>query len=99
MPAMSQFDAEEKQSAVFRSIFVRYSPDIEQPEKDEPETTQALVETLRSISEQTLKDGGQVLRSVHAKTHEISTEKSRFPQRFPRILRKVYSPNRADIRS
>jgi hypothetical protein len=51
--------------------FVRYSPDVERPEEDEAQTTQALIETMRSISEQTLKDGGQVLRSVHAKTHGI----------------------------
>jgi hypothetical protein len=66
--------------------FVRYSPDIEQPEKDEPETTQALVETLRSISEQTLKDGGQVLRSVHAKTHGILHGEIEVPAALPAYL-------------
>jgi hypothetical protein len=51
--------------------FVRYSPEVEQPEHDESETTQGLIETLRSISEQTLADGGHALRSVHAKAHGI----------------------------
>jgi catalase len=51
--------------------FVRYSPDIEQPEEDETETIQGLIETLRSISEKTLADGGHAMRSVHAKAHGI----------------------------
>ena len=66
--------------------FVRYSPDIEQPEKDEPETTQALIETLGSISEQTLKDGGQVLRSVHTKTHGILHGEVEVPAALPPYL-------------
>jgi hypothetical protein len=64
--------------------FVRYSPDIEQPEKSE--TIKALIETLRSISEQTLKDGGQVLRSVHAKTHGILHGEIEVPAALPEYL-------------
>jgi len=51
--------------------FVRYTPQVEQPEDDEAETTQGLIQTLRSISEQTLADGGHALRSVHAKAHGV----------------------------
>lgn len=51
--------------------FVRYFPEVEKPEEDETETTQGLVETLRSISERTLADGGHAMRSVHAKGHGI----------------------------
>jgi catalase len=66
--------------------FVRYSPDTEQPEEDEAQTTQALIETLRSISEQTLADGGHVLRSVHAKTHGILQGKIEVPPALPEYL-------------
>src|SRR6201996_1890296 len=51
--------------------FVRYTPQVEQLEDDESETTQGLIQTLRSISEQTLADGGHALRSVHAKAHGV----------------------------
>ena len=51
--------------------FLRYTPQVEQPEDDEAETTQGLIQTLRSISEQTLADGGHALRSVHAKAHGV----------------------------
>lgn len=51
--------------------FVQYSRDIEQPEQDEAETTRGLIETMRSINERTLADGGHAIRSVHAKTHGI----------------------------
>jgi hypothetical protein len=66
--------------------FVRYRPDIEQPEQDEAETTQALIETLRSISEQTLQDSGPVLRSVHAKTHGILQGEIEVPPALPEYL-------------
>jgi hypothetical protein len=49
----------------------RYDSSLERPEKDEAETTEALVDTLRKISETTYKDGGHALRSVHAKTHGL----------------------------
>lgn len=53
------------------STFLRYSPAVEVPEQDEAETTQGLIDTMRSISQQTLSDGGHAIRSVHAKTHGI----------------------------
>jgi hypothetical protein len=48
-----------------------YRPAYEQPEKDEAETTQELIETLRGIAETTLKDTGHALRGVHAKSHGL----------------------------
>ncbi len=50
---------------------VRYTPAVETLEKDEGETTQQLIDTLRSISEVTYEDSGHALRSVHAKSHGI----------------------------
>lgn len=49
--------------------YLRYSPDIERPEPDEAATGHAIAETMRSIAEKTLADGGHALRSVHAKSH------------------------------
>ncbi|MGH6648184.1 catalase family protein [Aquabacterium sp.] len=50
---------------------VRYEARFETPEDDEADTTASLVDTLRSISQKTLADGGQPLRSVHAKGHGL----------------------------
>lgn len=36
---------------------VRFDPEMERPETDEAETRDALIETMRSISETTFKDG------------------------------------------
>lgn len=66
--------------------FVRFHSDIEQPEDDEAQTTQDLIETLRSISEQTLADSGHVLRSVHAKTHGILQGEIEVPPSLPEYL-------------
>jgi hypothetical protein len=64
--------------------FIRYSPDVEQPEKDESETTKALIEALRSISERTeLERWRTVLRSVRAKTHGILQGEIEVPQALP----------------
>ena len=50
---------------------LRYDPSDEEIAHDEAETTQALVDTMRKISETTLKDEGHVIRSVHAKSHAL----------------------------
>ena len=50
---------------------IRFNADIERPEPDEAETAQAIVDTMRSISETTFKDYGHAVRSVHAKSHGI----------------------------
>lgn len=66
--------------------FLRYSPDIEQPEEDEADTTQGLIDTLRSISEQTLADTGHAMRSVHAKAHGILQGEIDVPASLPEYL-------------
>jgi hypothetical protein len=50
---------------------VRFSPGVEQPEADEADTTQGLLETMRYINEKTLADRGHAIRSVHAKSHGL----------------------------
>ncbi|RZL00537.1 MAG: catalase [Rubrivivax sp.] len=50
---------------------VLYEARFEHLEDDEADTTASLVDALRGISEKTLADGGQPLRSVHAKTHGL----------------------------
>ena len=52
-------------------LAIPYSVADEEIPDDEAETTQGLIDTMRSISETTLKDGGHAIRSVHAKTHGI----------------------------
>lgn len=49
--------------------YLRYTPAVETPDADEAETSRSLNETMRSISETTLADGGHAIRSVHAKAH------------------------------
>lgn len=44
---------------------------MEEPEKDEAETGQHLVEQLHKIAETTYRDGGHALRAVHAKSHGL----------------------------
>ncbi|TPG18565.1 catalase [Sphingomonas koreensis] len=50
---------------------VRYSPDVEQAEPDEAETSVALRETLHDILQTTSTDYGHAVRSVHAKGHAL----------------------------
>ncbi len=50
---------------------LRYDPTDEEIPHDEAETTQHLVDTMRKISETTLKDEGHPIRSVHAKSHAL----------------------------
>ena len=50
---------------------LRYDPSIEEIPDDEAETTQGLIDTMRKISETTLKDEGHPIRSVHAKSHGL----------------------------
>ena len=51
--------------------FVRYTPAVEQPEFNKAESARGLIETPRSISDQTLADSGHAMRNVHAKAHGI----------------------------
>ena len=50
---------------------IRYRADLERPEKNEAEVIDELVATMRGISEKTLEDGSDALRSVHAKSHGL----------------------------
>jgi len=50
---------------------LRYQPAYEQPEPDEAETTQGLIDALLEIQDTTFKNSGTPLRSVHAKSHGI----------------------------
>jgi hypothetical protein len=77
---------QEKSVASSVQSFVRYTPDVEQPEDDEDATAQGLVETLQSISEQTLADGGHVMRSVHAKAHGILVGELKVAPALPEYL-------------
>jgi hypothetical protein len=65
---------------------VRYTPDIEQLEEDEAQTTQGLIETLQSISEKTFADGGHAMRSVHAKAHGILLGELKVATALPEYL-------------
>ena len=84
---------------------LRYDPAVESLEPDEAETTRELVETLHKISVKTFEDGGQALRSVHAKGHGILQGELEVisglppmlaqgmfaaPRRYPAVLRLVH---------
>ena len=50
---------------------LRYQPFVEQPEDDEVETTQELVETLLGMARTMADHTGHAMRSVHAKSHGL----------------------------
>lgn len=50
---------------------VRYSPDVEDIQPDEPQTARDLAETMLSILEKTYADSGHAMRAVHAKSHGL----------------------------
>ena len=50
---------------------VRYHPDIEHIEPDEPQIARDLAETMLSIAQKTYADSGHAIRSVHAKSHGL----------------------------
>jgi hypothetical protein len=68
------------------SSYVRYSPAIEAPEKDEAQTAKELMATMRSISEKTLANGGHAMRSVHAKSHGILQGELEVASGLPDVL-------------
>ncbi len=53
------------------AIPVRYRPDIEQVQADEPETVERLNAAFDVILERTSEDYGHAVRSVHAKAHGV----------------------------
>ena len=50
---------------------LRFDPAMEQPEKDEAETSNGLNDALHEILETTSSDYGHAVRSVHAKSHGL----------------------------
>ena len=50
---------------------LRYRPDLEQIEPDEPQIARDLAETMLSIAQKTYADSGHAMRCVHAKRHGL----------------------------
>ena len=50
---------------------VRFAPEVEDIQPDEPQTARDLAETMLSISEKTYADSGHAIRAVHAKSHGL----------------------------
>lgn len=50
---------------------LRYHPDVEHVEPDEPQTARDLAETMLSIAQKTYADSGHAIRCVHAKSHGL----------------------------
>jgi len=50
---------------------LRYHPEVEHIEPDEPQTARDVAETMLSIAEKTYADSGHAIRCVHAKSHGI----------------------------
>lgn len=63
-----------------------FDPRYECVPDDEAETTEALVETMRSIIETTYADGGHAIRSVHAKSHGLLEGELVVPDGLPPAL-------------
>lgn len=51
--------------------YVRYNPDLEQPEDGEQETIQKIIEAMQGESEITHKRYGKAVRTSHAKSHAL----------------------------
>lgn len=50
---------------------VRFTPEVEDIQPDEPQTARDLAETMLSVSEKTYSDSGHAIRAVHAKSHGL----------------------------
>jgi hypothetical protein len=50
---------------------VRFTPQVEHIQPDEPQTARDLAETMLSISQKTYADSGHAIRAVHAKSHGL----------------------------
>lgn len=50
---------------------LRYHPDVEHIEPDEPQTARDLAETMLSIAQKTYADTGHAMRAVHVKSHGL----------------------------
>jgi hypothetical protein len=58
---------------------LRFSPTYEHPEPDEAKTLADINEQMHRIQEKTWADGGQAIRSVHAKSHGLLLGELRVP--------------------
>ena len=67
-------------------LALRYAPSVEEVADDEAQTTQALVDTMRKISETTLQHEQRVLRSVHAKSHALLQAEMEVADGLPPVL-------------
>ncbi|MBU1312995.1 MAG: catalase family protein [Alphaproteobacteria bacterium] len=65
---------------------VRYRPDVETVEPDEPETARKIAETMVSICEKTFEDSGHAIRAVHAKSHGLLAARFEVPDGLPPAL-------------
>lgn len=71
---------------------IYYQACHEMLEEGEAETQAKLIETLRSISETTLKDSGHATRSVHAKSHGLLRAKLHVPADLvPELAQGIFS--------
>ena len=66
---------------------IPYSPALELPAEDEAGTIAELIDTLRMISETTLRDTGHASRSVHAKSHGLLHGEIEVLDTLPEALR------------
>jgi hypothetical protein len=67
-------------------LALRYDPSVEHLEADEAETGQNLIDTMRKISETTLKHEGHPIRSVHAKSHGVVVGELEVAADLPAVL-------------
>lgn len=67
-------------------LALRYDPMVEELEADEAAIGQDLIETMRGISETTLKHEGRPIRSVHAKPHGIIVGELEVADDLPPVL-------------
>jgi hypothetical protein len=71
---------------------LRYDASLEEPEVDEGETGDEIIETMRMISETTYRDGGHAIRSVHAKSHGLlQGELEVLPQDYPVLAQGLFA--------
>jgi hypothetical protein len=65
---------------------VRFKPDMEQPDPDEAQTVDGLIETLTGIAKTTFEHSGHATRGVHAKSHGVLTGELEVLSGLPPVL-------------
>ncbi len=78
---------------------IRFSAEMEKLEDNEADTDAKLDDTLKGIREKVLADTGQVVRSVHAKSHGILRATLTVPEGLPHELAQglFANPGRYDV--